>query len=1299
MRTLVSYATQQISPVFVLCLPALRGPMSTRFRRASAFKHEEVSVKHLTRRGSFLSVLVLWGSAAFAEHYTLPLFVTSTSTDAVTGIVRILNMTAESGSVEIYAVDDAGIRSGPATLTLNASAAAEFSASDLVSGNAMKGVTGSIGTVSGDVRLEIDTDLRIVPAAYARAADGTLSTMHDTIAGSEASGGGYEYLVPIFNLSTEMTQASRLRLINPDDAAAAVMIDGRNDSGTAAAGTVQLTLAAGVAQTLTAQQLEAGDAGLTGQLGAGSGKWRLSVTSDRRLHVLNVVSSTSGYMNNLSTTAATGLAPQDHEAFNERFVDTGIQYQTESGDFAFSTETGDRFTETGESDGMSVSRTGGYAYEPIGLRTGRVTVSYENADKCTVNLHFSTSVSGWFASFCVGTEDPDGYWVAGNWSIADDSGDDGDKDDSVSYGVDDALPGVPTSGVFAPSTLGAGASVTSTSEGTTITLNDSAYFELADGTRYTCTSSDGCAITNGAVTRGTVTGTPPRDGEVDVFPTFRMATAPGNQTYMIGTAIDTLMLPQASSGNGTLTYTLSPTVPGLTFNPAARQLTGTPATAGSYAMTYTVTDEDGDSDTLTFTITVSDGTMPTGSRGVCHVGMLLSMGQSCTYPGTDDAFSVNVRGRGRFLNRLAGIRIRINNETIDGRVYDFEASHDGDGVWRIDRIEGSTVPPTGGGTGTGDTDSTPFFAEGAGPGDQTYTVGTAIETLALAAASGGDGALTYTLMPEVPGLTFDAATRQLTGTPTAAGAYAMTYRATDEDDDAATLSFNITAAMTEPGTGIPAYLDADDLNAASGPIGFANGRFYVLDRVDFKLYAYSATGQRDSAADINLDNGPFASVMVRYLDMSFVDGRVHVLANVDPNGSDYRVYAYTATGARDLQGDFELPTGDISYVADFTYANGQFHVLGITSESSGTANQDYKVFAYSASGDRVPAADFDLLEGSDSPEGIVYGANDRFHVLYDSSALAYTTSGERDPTADLKDVPGARSNWKMIGGIAYANGGFYVTTQARHGYATWGNSPQDNDHRRVYAFSATGERTPAADFDLVVRDANSNPNGIAYVDSRFFVLDGHDRRAYAYSDSGQRIARADVHMRDQKTNSTGTSSFPAYGSPENMTSAYGLLYVITGTHANGGQRVEAFSAATGEWFPNAGFSLGGGYYEGIAFGDGRFYLVGWRGSSSVSGRFMEVFSDTGSRVERFDIVSGASADAIAYANGRIYGVQAGSGRVLAFSNSGERLHSADIDLGVYFISPAVTIVNGQLLVVDGEALGSHKVYAFTLPTE
>ncbi|MDE0471444.1 MAG: putative Ig domain-containing protein, partial [Ekhidna sp.] len=78
--------------------------------------------------------------------------------------------------------------------------------------------------------------------------------------------------------------------------------------------------------------------------------------------------------------------------------------------------------------------------------------------------------------------------------------------------------------------------------------------------------------------------------------------------------------------------------------------------------------------------------------------------------------------------------------------------------------------------------------------DQTYTQNTAITTLTLPDAMGGDGTLTYSLQPALPaGLSFNAASRQLSGTPTAAAAMAeYTYKVADADNDEATLTFDIT---------------------------------------------------------------------------------------------------------------------------------------------------------------------------------------------------------------------------------------------------------------------------------------------------------------------------------------------------------------------------------------------------------------------------------------------------------------------------------------------------------------------------
>ena len=148
--------------------------------------------------------------------------------------------------VAIYAIDDAGMRSGPATFTLNASAAAQFTAADLQSGNSARGLAGGIGADVGDARLVIETELAIVPLAFVRAPDGTLGEMHDTVRAAVAGAGRFRYEVAVFYAAAGAAQASRLRLINPGGAAAAVTVTGIDDGGMAATGgDVTLTLPAG----------------------------------------------------------------------------------------------------------------------------------------------------------------------------------------------------------------------------------------------------------------------------------------------------------------------------------------------------------------------------------------------------------------------------------------------------------------------------------------------------------------------------------------------------------------------------------------------------------------------------------------------------------------------------------------------------------------------------------------------------------------------------------------------------------------------------------------------------------------------------------------------------------------------------------------------------------------------------------------------------------------------------------------------------------------------------------------------
>ena len=236
-------------------------------------------------------------------------------------MLRILNGEDESGTVAIWAIDDAGSRFGPATFTLDARRRRRSSTPRTWSqATPPRACPAASGRCAGDLRLDRSTlTSHIVPLAYARDADGALSAMHDTVpAAADARSSGkatgeanpYRYEVPVFNPASDVSQASRLRLINPGDAPATATIYGRDDSGAAApGGSVRLTLPAGAARTLTALQLEAGSEGLAGRLGAGTGRWRLTVSSDRPLQAVNVAADGTGWRwNNLSTVAATGPA-------------------------------------------------------------------------------------------------------------------------------------------------------------------------------------------------------------------------------------------------------------------------------------------------------------------------------------------------------------------------------------------------------------------------------------------------------------------------------------------------------------------------------------------------------------------------------------------------------------------------------------------------------------------------------------------------------------------------------------------------------------------------------------------------------------------------------------------------------------------------------------------------------------------------------------------------------------------------------------------------------------------------------
>ena len=112
----------------------------------------------------------------------------------------------------------------------------------------------------------------------------------------------------------------------------------------------------------------------------------------------------------------------------------------------------------------------------------------------------------------------------------------------------------------------------------------------------------------------------------------------------------------------------------------------------------------------------------------------------------------------------------------------------------------------GGGDGgvTGPEDLFPSFVGHSlttAPGEQ-YTVGEAVN-VTLPSASGGNPPLTYSVTPALPaGLTFNATSRTISGTPTLLKPRTeYDYTVTDADGDTFTIGFSITVAAATMSTG------------------------------------------------------------------------------------------------------------------------------------------------------------------------------------------------------------------------------------------------------------------------------------------------------------------------------------------------------------------------------------------------------------------------------------------------------------------------------------------------------------------
>ena len=249
-----------------------------------------------------------------------------------------------------------------------------------------------------------------------------------------------------------------------------------------------------------------------------------------------------------------------------------------------------------------------------------------------------------------------------------------------------------------------------------------------------------------------------------------------------GEAMEPVVLPRATGGNGALVYSLASDpagLAGLSFDAATRTLSGTPSASGRYAFALRADDADAnmtetDAAVLRFEVTVRDLVPDFGGAAVA--ALALREGQAMdpmVLPRATGGNGALVYSLASDPAGLAGLSFDAATRTLSGTPsasgrYAFALRAD-DADANMAETDAAVLRFE---VAVTVRDLAPDFG-GATVAALALREGQAMDPMVLPGATGGNGALSYSLTSDpagLAGLSFDAATRTLSGTPSASGA-------------------------------------------------------------------------------------------------------------------------------------------------------------------------------------------------------------------------------------------------------------------------------------------------------------------------------------------------------------------------------------------------------------------------------------------------------------------------------------------------------------------------------------------------